>query len=43
MFYTITLMLLAAIPAASASAAQGAVTFVKWTEPKEQSFSVDVP
>lgn len=42
-FYTITFMLFATIPAASASTAQGAVTFVKWTEPKEQSFSVEVP
>jgi len=42
-FYTITLMLLAAIPAESANTSQGAMTFVKWTEPKEQSFSVEVP
>jgi len=42
-YYTIALILLATIPAVSASTAQGAVTFVKWTEPKEQSFSVEVP
>jgi len=42
-FYTITLMLLASISSASAGTAAGAVTFVKWTEPKEQSFSVEVP
>jgi hypothetical protein len=42
-FCLITIMLLVAIPPALASAAQDAVTFVKWTDPTEQSFTAEVP
>ncbi len=41
--YAVALMLLAAVPAASAGASQGDVTFVTWTDPTEQSFTVEVP
>jgi hypothetical protein len=42
-FPTIVLLLLTGIPAVSAGAAQEAMTFVKWTDPTEQAFSVEVP
>ncbi len=42
-YYTITLLLFSAIREVEASTAQGPVTFVKWTDPTEQSFTVEVP